>query len=234
MNKNILYALVLVLPALALLASCGAHVEPRVERKEPTEAQKEAVQKIQQQVRSTITDPIYDVAVAACRYKKEYGLWPSVEFSTTPESPFESFTSTTQNNGAYETTFQLKALPSSLMMIVSLDEKGNATPSCRVSLLPQNDTKKRSQFEDPFRLKGKSRPVANNFSFHKDRILLDTTEDRDAFASPFVAIAILKNVLSNAPTYRPTAKEQLTAKGMEAILKAAMCVALRVSPSQCK
>jgi hypothetical protein len=232
MNKNIFYALGLALPALSLLVGCGSHVETRAERKEPTEAQKEAGRKIQQRVRSTVTDPIYDVAEAACRYKKEYGRWPSVEFSTTPESPFESFTSSTPNNKAFETAFRLKAFPSNLVMTADLIEAEDAKGNCRISLLPQSSSKKHSQFEDF--LKGKSRSATNNFAFYKDRVLLGTTEDRNAFAAPFVFVELLKDVQSNPSLYRESASEKFASKGMEVILKVALCVALRVNPSQCK
>lgn len=98
MNKHTSLAVGYVLLVFGALAGCGAHLEPRHEPKEPSEAQKEAAHQRFQRVKSVVSDPIYDVAEAACRYKKEYGRWQSLEFSTTPESQFESFSSFTPSN----------------------------------------------------------------------------------------------------------------------------------------
>lgn len=232
MNKHKFFALGLALLVLSALVGCGAHVEPRVEHKEPTEAQKEAARQRFQRVKSTVSDPIYDVAEAACRYKKEYGRWQSLEFSTTPESQFESFSSSTPSNNTYETTFRLKAFPTTLVMAVDLTEEEDTKTNCRITLQSQSSTKRGSQFEDY--LKGKNRPSKNSFTFVKDRSLLGTKEDREAFAMPFVFVATLQEIQSNPTLYRESAREKAASKGMEAIIKIALCVALKVNPSQCK
>jgi len=233
MNKQTLLTLGITPLVLSALAGCSAHVGPRVESKEPTEAQKEVARQRFQQVKSTVSDPIYDVAGAACRYKRVYGRWPTVEFSTTPESQFESFIPSTQSNSTYETTLRLKALPSTLVMVVDLvGGEEDAKKDCRVTLLPQSSTKKSSEFE-AF-LKEKHRPSKNGFVYYKDRTLLSTEEDRKAFATPFVFVATLVDILSNPVLYRESPGEKAAYKGAEAIIQTALCVALKVNPSQCK
>jgi len=232
MNKRTFLTLGLVPLLLGALVGCGAHVEPRAEPKEPNEAQKEAARQRLQRVKSTVSDPIYDVAEAACRYKKKFGRWQSVEFFTTPESHFESFSSSTPSNNTYETTFRLKAFPATLLMAVDLGGEEDTKTNCRITLQTQSSAKKGSQFEDF--LKGKNRPSKNDFTFYKDRSLLGTREDREAFAMPFVFVATLQEIQSNPMLYRESASEKAVSKGMEAIIKVALCVALKVNPSQCK
>jgi len=203
-----------------MLLGCSTYAEPR----ELSEEQKEENRRRFHLIKSTVSDPIYDIADVACRYNKKFSRWPAVEFLPAPESRFEAFISYIRSNNIYESTLRLKASPITWIMVVDMTSMEGASRDCHVTLLsPGNAGHHKGNLR-------KKDQVIPRVKLYKDRIILGTDEDRNQFAAPFMfAVPFL-----DPKTYRVSPFDKAVSISADIIIKVALCMVLGVRPEQCK
>lgn len=217
MNEKTLVAGCLFVLA-QIFSGCSTYSEPR----ELTEEQKENNRQRLDQIKTTVSDPIYNVADVACRYKRKFGRWPTVEFLPTSESRFETFIPYIRNNNIYESTLRLKTSPATWILIVDTHSEGDSR-DCRVTLLSPGN-------EGHYNNVKKNAQVIPRLKQYKDRVISGTDEDRNQFAVPFMfAVPFL-----DPKTYRITSSDKAVLITADIILKVALCTVLGVRPEQCK
>ena len=220
MNGKALFAVGYLSILTHILSACSTYTEPR----ELSEEQKEKNRQTFHLIRSTVSDPIYDIADVACRYHKRFGRWPAVEFLPTSESRFETFIPNIRTNNIYESTIRFKASPVTWILVVDMTSIEGNPRDCRVTLLSPGNTGSNKNN------KKKNAEVIPRVNLYKDRVISGTNEDRNQFAVPFMFVV----PFLDPKIYQITSSDKAVFVTADIIIKVALCAVLGVKPEHCK
>ena len=220
MNGKTLFVIGYLSILTHILSACSTYKEPS----ELSEEQKEKNRQTFHLIKSTVSDPIYDIADVACRYNKKFSRWPAVEFLPTSESRFETFIPYIRNNNIYESTFRFKASPVTWILVVDMTSIEGGPRDCRVTLLSPGNTRFNKNN------KKKNAQVIPRVNLYKDRVISGTNEDRNQFAVPFMFVI----PFLDSKIYQLSSSDKAVFATGDIIIKVALCVVLGVKPEHCK
>lgn len=202
-NRFFLYAFGCLFLLIAF-SGCGTRRESKWLSEEEV---REARQKIEL-VKLTVGDPIYDVADAACHYRREFGHWPAVEHLPVSTGRFETYSPTIRNNDTYEASFQLNTYPATWTLVLQMAGDGNASQACLLTLsssVPDNDRSPENV----------SKPFSN-------RVITGTVGDRYQFVPPlmFTFPIVAKHGIGQPPI---TSTDKITQVVAESVINIVIC-----------